>query len=110
MTAQSGLCRTWPETPKTGFLTSVKDLLEYCKVSKFSGARKLCCKLPKIQTKRQNHRIFCRKDANEIANSEDPDQTAPQGAVLIWVCTVCPDLSVRKLKSHYSMNFFIHTN
>ena len=34
------------------------------------------------------------KDAEEIANSVDPDQTAS----LIWVCTVCPDLSVRKLR------------
>ena len=29
----------------------------------------------------QTQRVFCRKDANEIANSEDPDQTAPLGAV-----------------------------
>ena len=29
-------------------------------------------KLPKIQTKRPNHRIFCPKVANGIANSEDP--------------------------------------
>ena len=25
--------------------------------------------------------VFCQKDVNEIANSEDPDQTAPLGAV-----------------------------
>ena len=37
--------------------------------------------LPKIQTKRQNLLIFRLKDANGIANSEDPDQTAPLGAV-----------------------------
>ena len=38
------------------------------------------------------------KDLGSIANSEDPDQPAPLGACsLIWVCTVCPDLSVRKL-------------
>ena len=42
---------------------------------------KLCCNLPKIQTKRLNLRVFCQKDANGIANSEDPDQTAPLGAV-----------------------------
>ena len=36
------------------------------------------------------------KDADGIANSEDPDQTAPLGG-LIWVCTVCPDLFVQKL-------------
>ena len=31
--------------------------------------------LPKIQTKRPNLRVFRQKDANVIANSEDPDQT-----------------------------------
>ena len=36
------------------------------------------------------------KDAEGIANSVDPDQAAPS---LIWVCTVCPDLSVRKLRN-----------
>ena len=38
------------------------------------------------------------KNAVAIANSVDPDQTAPLGGVLIWVCTVCPGLSVRKLR------------
>ena len=51
----------------------------YHKVPKFLDARKLCCNLPKIQTKRPNLRVFCQKDANGIANSEDPDQTAPRG-------------------------------
>ena len=35
-----------------------------------------------------NLRDFPQRDANGIANSEDRDQTA------LWVCTVCPDLSV----------------
>ena len=51
------------------------------KVPKFSEARKLCCNVPKMQTKRPNHRVFHQKDANGIANSEDPDKTAPLGAV-----------------------------
>ena len=34
-------------------------------------------------------------DADGMANSVDPDQTAP----LILVYTVCPDMSVRKLRS-----------
>ena len=34
--------------------------------------------LPKIQIKRPNLRIFGLKYANGIANSEDPDQTAPE--------------------------------
>ena len=74
---------------------------EYRKVLKFSDTRKLCCNLPKIQTKRQNLRVFRQNDANGIANIEDPDQTAPRGERsrnLIWVCTVCPDLSVLKLR------------
>ena len=47
----------------------------YRKVPKFSDARKICCNLPKIQTKRPNLR-----------------------SSLIWVCTVCPNLSVRKFR------------
>ena len=53
----------------------------YGKVPKFSDTRKLCCNLPKILTKSPNLRVFCQKDANGIVNSEDPDQTAPLGAV-----------------------------
>ena len=49
----------------------------YRKVPKFLNARKFCCNLPKIQTKRPNHRVFSQNVANGIANSEDPDQTAP---------------------------------
>ena len=54
---------------------------DYRKVPKFLDTRKLCCNLPKIQTERQNLKNFCQNDANGIANSEDPDQTAPLGAV-----------------------------
>ena len=53
----------------------------YRKVPKLGDAKKLCCNLPKIQEKRPSLRVFCQKDANGIANSEDPDQTAPLGAV-----------------------------
>ena len=34
------------------------------------------------------------KEADGMANSVDPDQTAPFRSSLIWVCTVCLDLSV----------------
>ena len=56
-------------------------MMEYRKIPKFSDVRKLCSNLLKIQTKRPNLRDFSQKDANGIANSEDPDQTAPLGAV-----------------------------
>ena len=54
-----------------------RDCFAYCKVPKFLDARKFCCNLPKTQTKRPNLRVFRQKDANGIANSEDPDQTVP---------------------------------
>ena len=38
-------------------------------------------------------KVFCQKHENGIANSEDPDQTAPLGT-----CTICPDLSAQKLR------------
>ena len=31
---------------------------DYCKFPKFLDAIKLCCNLPKIQTKKPNHRVF----------------------------------------------------
>ena len=54
---------------------------KYRKVPKFSDTKNFCCKLPKIQTKQPNLRLFCPNGAKGIANSEDPDQTAPLGAV-----------------------------
>ena len=60
---------------------SVLRKTNYRKVPKFSDARILCCNLPKIQTKWPNLKVFCQKDANGKANSEDPDQSAPLGAV-----------------------------
>ena len=43
--------------------------------------RKLCCNHPKTGKKKFYHRVMHPKDADSIANSEDPDQTAPLGAV-----------------------------
>ena len=54
---------------------------KYRKVPKFSDTRKLCCNLPNNQEKRPNLWVFRQKHANEIANSKDPDQTVPLGAV-----------------------------
>ena len=62
-------------------LTAWYTALVYLKVPKFSDARKFCCNLPKVQTKRPNLMVFRQQDANGIANNEDPDQTTPLGAV-----------------------------
>ena len=40
------------------------------------------------------HRVMSPDDADGMANSVDPDQIDPLGAV----CTVCPGISVRKLR------------
>ena len=60
---------------------SITSYSSCCKTPKFAYSQNVCCNLPKIQTKRQNLLIFQLKNANGIANSEDPDQTAPLGAV-----------------------------
>ena len=80
------------------FLALQHILQRYRKVPKFSDAKKLCCNLPKIKTKRPNLKVFCQKHADGIANSEDPDQTAPRAAV--WSGSAfCPDLSAENLGS-----------
>ena len=58
-----------------------RNLSLYLKVPKFWDAGSHCCNLPKIYTTRPNLRVVCPKNANGIANSEGPDQTAPLGAV-----------------------------
>ena len=42
------------------------------------------------------------KDTDGMANSVDPDQTA------LWVCTVCPDLPVRKLRNISRSTLYAH--
>ena len=46
-----------------------------------SNTQKICCNHPKIWTMWLYHRVLHPKDADGIANSVDPDQTAPLGAV-----------------------------
>ena len=53
----------------------------YCKSPKFLEAQNVCCNHSKIQTMRHFHGEICPKGADGMANSEDPDQTAPLGAV-----------------------------
>ena len=52
----------------------------WCKVPKFWDTRKCCCNHPKTGKKRFYHQVIHPIDADSIANSEDPDQTAPQTA------------------------------
>ena len=65
----------------------------YCKFPKYSDIQKICCNHSKIWTMWLYHRVMSPSDADRMANSVDPDRSS-----LIWVCTVCPGLSVRKLR------------
>ena len=53
----------------------------YRKSPKFLDAQNVWCNYPKIQAKRFYHRVMHPKDVDSIANSEDPNQTDPLGAV-----------------------------
>ena len=64
------------------------------KILKF-GHPKICCNHPESWTRWHFFRVMHPKDEEGIANSVDPDQRSS----LIWVCTVCTDLSVWKLRS-----------
>ena len=57
--------------------------------------KKICSNHSKIWTMWLYNRVMSPNDADGMANSVDPDQTAPR---LIWICTVCPGISVRKLR------------
>ena len=48
---------------------------------KFSDTQKICCNHSKIWIMWLCHRVMSLNDADGMANSEDPDQTAPLGAV-----------------------------
>ena len=64
------------------------------KFPKYTDNQTLCCNHSRIWTMWLYHRVMSPNDADWMANSVDPDQTAP----LIWFCTVCPGISVRKLR------------
>ena len=48
---------------------------------KFSDTQKICCNHSKVWTMWLYHRVMSPNDADRMANSVDPDQTAPLGAV-----------------------------
>ena len=53
----------------------------YRKFLKYSDTQKNCCNHSKIWTMWLYHRVMSPNDADGMANSVDPDQTAPLGAV-----------------------------
>ena len=59
-----------------------KEIKIYRRFPKYSDTQKICCNHSKIWTMWLYHRVMSPNDADRIANSADPDQTAPPvGAV-----------------------------
>ena len=67
---------------------------KYSKFPKYSDTQKNVVITLKFELCGSTIRVMNPNYADGMANSVDPDQTAP----LIWVCTVCPSISVRKLR------------
>ena len=61
----------------------------------------------KIETKRPNLREFHQKGANGVLNSEDPDQTAPLGAVCLGLHCL-PRLICPKTLDHYHVEIKVN--
>ena len=60
---------------------SYSTFYEVPKFPKYSDTQKICCNHSKIWTMWLYHRVMSPNDADGMANSVDPDQTAPLGAV-----------------------------
>ena len=91
-----------------GWLPSVlcwpakEQIWSYHKTPKNSDTPKNYCNSPKIWLIWIVHRVMCLNDADGMANSVDPDQTAPwhsSRSSLIWVYTVYSDLSVHTYRN-----------
>ena len=57
------------------------EICSYRKFPKYWNTPKICCNHSKIWTMWLYHRVMSPNDADGMANSVDPDQTAPLGAV-----------------------------
>ena len=58
------------------------SLLAYPKFSKYSDSQNICCNHSKIWTMWLYHRVMSPNHADGMANSVDPDQTAPLAYIL----------------------------
>ena len=66
---------------KRNLIVNTRRRLDTVKNKKIGTPKKVCCNHPKIWTMRLYHTVMLLKDTDGIANSVDPDQTAPLGAV-----------------------------
>ena len=62
-------------------MTTTEYKHKYRKFPNYSDTQNICCNHSKIWTMWLYHRVMNPNDADRMANSGDPDQTAPLGAV-----------------------------
>ena len=65
----------------SGLMLKLHSIYEYRNDLKFSDTQNICCNHSKVWTMWLYHRLMSPNDADGKANSVDPDQTAPLGAV-----------------------------
>ena len=75
--ADNAFSTGWLLVPEQQFFST----MDYRKFPKYSDTQKICCNHSKILTMWLYHRVISPNDADRMANSVDPDQTAPLGAV-----------------------------
>ena len=74
-------------------------LFDYRKFPKYSDTQKICCNHSKIWTLWLYHRVMSRNDADGMANSVDPDQTAVwSGSALFAQTCLSENLGSRYVK------------
>ena len=59
----------------------IRKNVNYCKFPKYSDTQNICCNHSKIWTMWLYHTVMSPNHADRMANSVDPDQTAPLGTV-----------------------------
>ena len=65
--------------------------LVYREFPKYSDTQKICCKHFKIWTMWLYHRVMSPNDADRMANSVDPDQTAPLSGSALFAQAYPPE-------------------
>ena len=90
------------------FCISLRSL-HYPKFLKYSETQNVCCNHSKIWTMSLYHRVMSPKDAEGMANSVDPDQTAPRTAVWSGTALFAQTCLSENLGSlRYMIKFEIH--
>ena len=94
---QLGPCDLLQLAPSKAFINRVA-YFKYRKFPKYSDTQKICCNHSKIWTVWLYHRVMSKRCSLKGKQCRPRSDCSSSRSSLIWVCTVCSDLSVRKLR------------